>query len=294
MTGSALKAVSSIDSDIITSPTKPIPNPAISNCVSTTPPSITVLSPNGGEVYQAGQQITVNWKSCNIPANANIGIGMNWPGSWTLNFGLSAMSTTNSGTANLTLPSSSSFYLPGGFQSGQFYKVSVTAPYIQTGGISVFDVSDNQFTINKPGVINTTTTPTKATVTIPAATVVPGVTPTTNVAVTPTPIVTPGTPPLVPGAALFGHLMNYNQYSRTFNWDNDESTSDQVFIGSATCPNGKVLLSGGYNWSGTNNSDRSIFTDGMTASNRYGVGMFDPSHSTSGLTISIICADLVP
>lgn len=39
-------------------------------------PSITILSPNGGEVYQPGQQITVKWTSCNISANTTLNIGL--------------------------------------------------------------------------------------------------------------------------------------------------------------------------------------------------------------------------
>ena len=41
-------------------------------CVSTASPSITVLSPNGGETYVAGQQITIKWKSCNISTSPNV------------------------------------------------------------------------------------------------------------------------------------------------------------------------------------------------------------------------------
>ena len=31
-------------------------------------PSVTVIYPNGRDIYQAGQQITVKWKTENIPA----------------------------------------------------------------------------------------------------------------------------------------------------------------------------------------------------------------------------------
>ncbi len=36
-------------------------------CLPTTVPWIKVVSPNGGETYTAGQQITIRWKSCNNP-----------------------------------------------------------------------------------------------------------------------------------------------------------------------------------------------------------------------------------
>src|SRR3989338_3505416 len=41
-------------------------NTEASVCNVNSPSSIKVLSPNGGEVFQAGQQITVKWKSCNV------------------------------------------------------------------------------------------------------------------------------------------------------------------------------------------------------------------------------------
>jgi peptidoglycan hydrolase-like protein with peptidoglycan-binding domain len=43
---------------------------------SATAPSITVLSPNGGEVYKAGQQITVKWRSCNIKPTTFVKLGL--------------------------------------------------------------------------------------------------------------------------------------------------------------------------------------------------------------------------
>jgi hypothetical protein len=42
-------------------------------CASNTSPWIKVTSPNGGETYTAGQQITVKWKSCNVQ---NVYIGL--------------------------------------------------------------------------------------------------------------------------------------------------------------------------------------------------------------------------
>lgn len=38
-------------------------------CVPVTTPSITVLSPNGGEVFVQGQNNTISWKSNNLPSN---------------------------------------------------------------------------------------------------------------------------------------------------------------------------------------------------------------------------------
>ena len=40
------------------------------SCSPTTPPSVSVTSPNGGEIYNVGQQITLKWTTCNVPQNA--------------------------------------------------------------------------------------------------------------------------------------------------------------------------------------------------------------------------------
>ena len=47
----------------------PLPPVPYSDCSKASAPSITVLSPNGGEVYQAGQQIKVQWSTCNVYVN---------------------------------------------------------------------------------------------------------------------------------------------------------------------------------------------------------------------------------
>lgn len=49
---------------------------APTTCNSSSTPSITVTSPNGGEVYTTGQQINVTWNSCNIPATDDVTIEM--------------------------------------------------------------------------------------------------------------------------------------------------------------------------------------------------------------------------
>lgn len=43
-----------------------------SSCLPTDPPSITVISPNGGEVYQAVDSILVTWTSCNIATSQEV------------------------------------------------------------------------------------------------------------------------------------------------------------------------------------------------------------------------------
>ena len=46
-----------------------------SNCLPTTAPWIKIISPNGGETYTAGQNITVKWTSCNISPASILTIG---------------------------------------------------------------------------------------------------------------------------------------------------------------------------------------------------------------------------
>lgn len=52
--------------------TRPATGATIAKCLPTSTPSITVLSPNGGEVYTAGQQMIVKWESCNISSNDQV------------------------------------------------------------------------------------------------------------------------------------------------------------------------------------------------------------------------------
>ncbi|MES2930666.1 MAG: hypothetical protein V4665_02700 [Patescibacteria group bacterium] len=106
-------------------------------------PSITVLSPNGGETFVAGQKIEVKWKSCNIPANERVsiqierGIGINdW--SQSANFDLGA--TINDGSETFTVPTFPVY--------GRLFRVSMgTINLVGAQG----DRSDSAFTITKDG-----------------------------------------------------------------------------------------------------------------------------------------------
>jgi hypothetical protein len=102
---------------------------------STPSSSIKVLSPNGGETYVAGQQITVKWKSSNIPASAVILIDSDWVQALGPNFHTSSV---NDGSESFVMPSN---YV------GQF-KFIVSAKDKDT--YSASDSSDNLFTINAP------------------------------------------------------------------------------------------------------------------------------------------------
>jgi len=112
-------------------------------------PSIKVISPNGGETFTAGQQITVMWSTCNIPANASMQIlleEMN-PNGTGQGYGLVANGTLNDGSQNLNLFSAVQWnQVSGGaqMQFGKKYRIKI----MLTNNSGVVDVSDNLFTIN--------------------------------------------------------------------------------------------------------------------------------------------------
>lgn len=119
--------------------------PVTNVCPPGTTPSITILSPNGGEVFTAGQQVTVKWKSCNVPTTAQVGVSLSYSGPWTVGYGVAGLGTTNTGSVIYTLPGSSAF-VPGAYQYGTLYKFQVKFN-------DTIDSSDSLFTIN-----NSTTT----------------------------------------------------------------------------------------------------------------------------------------
>ncbi len=121
-------------------------------CTSTSTPSITVLAPNGGETYQAGQQVKVQWNTCNIPSNTVAKINL-LP--ITYNGVIVPVPTPNifplnAGSAYFTLPSQSNF---PPLVYGNYYRFHIDFPSLALNG----DDSDNTFTINIP---TTTSVPT--------------------------------------------------------------------------------------------------------------------------------------
>jgi len=109
------------------------------DCLSTTTPWLKVISPNGGETYTAGQQITVKWESCNIGGHP-IGVvlnkaNMNWDDGNPIVFATGAPedSTPNDGIETFTIPAS---------VNPEQYKIG-----IQRDNSNYEDSSDNSFTI---------------------------------------------------------------------------------------------------------------------------------------------------
>ncbi len=114
-------------------------------CTSNSPSTITVLSPNGGEEYTRGGQMTVTWSSCNIPKYVAVILNSATSTSWHQGTPVilaegtpTGPSTPNDGTEVFTIPSS--------VRAGQ-YKVWVRYEYDGYTGAAYEDVSDGAFRI---------------------------------------------------------------------------------------------------------------------------------------------------
>lgn len=107
--------------------------------VSVANPAITVLSPNGGESYVAGQQIQVKWETANFSTQNNVFIG--WWSSQTNQTSELLIATPNDGQETVILPTSSINGSP--LPSGNYYKIYIAL----AGNPALSDKSDNTFTI---------------------------------------------------------------------------------------------------------------------------------------------------
>lgn len=134
---------------------------ATANCTPASKPSITITSPNGGEIFTAGREMAVKWKSCNIPASTPVDILLQgnftagpWGASPTSNFNLASVlvgggNLINSGSETFTLPTQ----VAGGWTGnsttmtyGNYYKVYISRNL--ASAVEVSDISDNSFTIS--------------------------------------------------------------------------------------------------------------------------------------------------
>lgn len=116
-------------------------------------PSITVLSPNGGEVYHVGQTITVKWKSCNLPSNdlVNINLMRSSNVHVVTTPDASNQFPIGNGSAQITVTATGVY--PNTVQYGNVYKILINAiePSSRDAGkVDAQDWSDNYFTINGP------------------------------------------------------------------------------------------------------------------------------------------------
>lgn len=105
-------------------------------CGRLSDPWIRVTSPNGGEVYQSGQEINVTWASCKIPADTLLEINVNGSGV-AMGF-LAPDGTPNDGSEIITQD------WPAGT-----YKITVGTPLynLNNSALAIYDRSDNDFLI---------------------------------------------------------------------------------------------------------------------------------------------------
>jgi hypothetical protein len=118
------------------------PDPWVTLCADNKP-HVQVLSPNGGEQYYAGSQITMKWKTCNIPASKKVTLILND----TVHSmgGDLAVRTANDGTELVTLPTTATW---NPFHSGKFYKARASfATYDGIDPRQLSDESDALFSI---------------------------------------------------------------------------------------------------------------------------------------------------
>jgi len=117
----------------------------VSTCLTNSPASIHVTSPNGGETWTRGQQTTVTWTSCNIPASAQLQIDLSESvssGAHTTSAPI-IQSTPNDGSETFTVSPTMWDYFVG--PVGYPFKIYITGSVPPTGPI---DYSDNSFSIN--------------------------------------------------------------------------------------------------------------------------------------------------
>ncbi len=114
-----------------------------------TQPSITVLSPNGGESWQIGQKYQIKWNGTAYPADTLIQISL-WDTRYGFDLGIGSTviaNTTNSGSYSFLVPSSLG-YVSGGSLNGNNYKIRVAVSASSLG--AKWDDSDSVFSISPP------------------------------------------------------------------------------------------------------------------------------------------------
>jgi type II secretory pathway pseudopilin PulG len=117
---------------------QPVVENTQTDCNSNSTPSLTVLSPNGREVFALGQTINIKWSSKCINSNARIVVSIYKKGAQVSQEGSPyGYITTNTGSYSWTIPKDIS--------SNQY---EVNVEHILTNGNAVSDNSDNLFTIN--------------------------------------------------------------------------------------------------------------------------------------------------
>ncbi len=115
-------------------------NDVTSDCTASTNPSVTVLSPNGGEMYALGESMTIKWKSCNIPDDTLLEINIYNSDPAVFGF-LAPNGTVNDGIEVISTES---------LVVGSKYEIIVGTPVdgFNNSALDISDKSDEHFTIN--------------------------------------------------------------------------------------------------------------------------------------------------
>lgn len=126
------------------------------SCTANASPSVTILSPNQGEVYQPGQQFEVTWNSCNIPRQHSLGIQLvdtTTNNKFVLGGGM--YRTTPDTADNNGLHTAKFLRIPtvaaltaNHATLGSTFKVQLKSDSGQVDGVSVADTSDGVFSIS--------------------------------------------------------------------------------------------------------------------------------------------------
>lgn len=141
-------------------PTQPTQTQAVSsNCKPNDPPSIRLISPNGGETFVAGQQITIKWISCNNPYDPKqVAVRLAGDNGYThyLSSATNSFTVPDNGSLIANLPPPNHVSINSGspinFQIGKHYKIIVGISPQEYD--SYDDSSDSNFTINSPAAYN--------------------------------------------------------------------------------------------------------------------------------------------
>ncbi len=143
-----------------------LPPPPPTTCNINSIPSIKVLSPNGGEIYQAGEPIPIKWKTCNIGSDKKIRIQMNLYKSTVSNYTIPMIGQTpfegtyiNNWTPNdgeeITRLDIDNFPAHEPFRYGNDFKVYIQAQDMNNNAVLIADdYSDNLFSIRKGDIKN--------------------------------------------------------------------------------------------------------------------------------------------
>ena len=114
-------------------------------CDANSRPSITLLSPNGGETYTAGQKIDVKWRSCNLSEDQSLIVSLIYKKDNIEEKSITFKGSLNDGIEILTTNLDSSF---AALKDQKNYSIFIETPGIDAQKqLYLNDYSDNSFTI---------------------------------------------------------------------------------------------------------------------------------------------------